>query len=420
MRRAQIARLGGVGIETLEQLGEADPEIDVPRLAEPTFAKLREQAALQLEFRRTGSHRAKTLEPEPERGFALLPKPSPGDLFFDIEGDPFWEPGRGLEYLLGVSEIVDGEPVFRAFWAHDRDGERAAFEQFVDFVHERLRVRPDLHVYHYAPYEPSALKRLAAAFATHEEEVDELLRREVLVDLYAVVRQGLRISHPRYSLKNVEQFFMARQAALKAGDDSIVLYERWREERDPRILDAISDYNEEDCLSTYLLREWLLERKAEAEAEWGTEIAWRDPPELREPNEEAIEEREERERLRDELLERGEVLAARLLDYHRREAKPVWWSFFDRLEQTREELVEDAEAIGALELVESRGDGVHLFRFPLQQHKLDAGDAVIDPLTGKGAGHIRALDDVAGTLELARGKQIDERPLPQALIPGGP
>src|SRR5439155_13383532 len=134
------------------------------------------------------------------------------------------------------------------------------------FVRDRLERHPDLHVYHYAPYEQTALKRLMGEYATREDAVDDLLRGEVLVDLYAVVRQGLRISHPRYSIKNVEQFYMEREAALRAGDASIVLYERWREERDPRILDAIAEYNEEDCLSTYLLREWLLERKAEAEA----------------------------------------------------------------------------------------------------------------------------------------------------------
>ena len=78
--------------------------------------------------------------------------------------------------------------------------------QFVDLVHDRLHDDPYLHVYHYAAYETSALKRLASMYGTREEEVDELLRREIFVDLYAVVRQGLRISHPRYSLKNVEQF----------------------------------------------------------------------------------------------------------------------------------------------------------------------------------------------------------------------
>ncbi len=33
-----------------------------------------------------------------------------GDLFFDIEGDPFWEAGKGLEYLWG---IVDTAGAFR-------------------------------------------------------------------------------------------------------------------------------------------------------------------------------------------------------------------------------------------------------------------------------------------------------------------
>ncbi|MEX0673676.1 MAG: AAA domain-containing protein, partial [Gaiellaceae bacterium] len=245
----------------------------------------------------------------------------------------------------------------------------------------------------------------------------------VLVDLFAVVRQGLRISHPRYSLKNVEQFYMEREAELRAGDDSILLYERWREERDDAILRSIEEYNEEDCLSTYLLRQWLLERKAEAEAEWGTAIEWREPPEAREPVEEEVEKKEERERLRAELLDRGDDalrLAGHLLEYHRREAKPVWWAFFDRLEQTSEELVEDAEAIGGLELDGEIAERTYAFRFPLQQHKLEPGDGVIDPVTGKGTGTIAELDDVAGTLTLYRGAKVAERPLPRALIPGGP
>ena len=159
--------------------------------------------------------------------------------------------------------------------------------------------------------------------ATREEEVDELLRREVFVDLYAVVRQGLRISHPRYSIKNVEQFYMAREAELRAGDDSIMLYERWRLEGDQAILDAIEDYNEEDCVSTFLLRDWLLDRKARREATWATEIAWRETPESHAPT-------RRRSRCatsasgcaRVLLRARGAARSRELLDYHRREAKP--------------------------------------------------------------------------------------------------
>lgn len=420
IRRDQIKRLAAVGITTLAQLGAAPEDTDVPRMAGVTFEKLRHQAALQFHQRLSGQHDFQLLEPEKERGLGLLPKPSPGDLFFDIEGDPFWEPQRGLEYLFGVTELRDAEPHFTALWAHDREQERTIFEQFVDHVHARLLEHPDLHVYHYAAYEPTALKRLASVYATRVEELDELLRREIFVDLYAVVRQGLRISHPRYGLKQVEQFFMQRHAELRAGDDSILLYEQWRLEQEPAILAAIEEYNDEDCHSTCLLRGWLLERKAEAEAIWGTGIDWREPPEAREPKEEKVELLEERERLTAELLERGETLAARLLDYHRREAKPVWWAFFDRLEKTSEELVEDAEAIGGLDHAAELGDRTHRFRFPVQQHRLDVGDTVFDSATGKSAGEIQQLDDVKGTLTLRLTKAADELEPPGALVPGGP
>ncbi len=424
IRRDQIVRLGEAGITTLAELGDAPRETDVPRLAATTFENIRHQAELQLRHRRTGAHAYETLRPEDERGLALLPKPSPGDLFFDMEGDPFWEPSGGLEYLFGVLWLEDGEKQFKPFWAHDREGERRAFEQFVDFVRKRIERHPDLHVYHYAPYEPSALKRLMGEYATREDAVDDLLRGEVLVDLYAVVRQGLRISHPRYSIKNVEQFYMERKAELRSGDDSIVLYERWVDERDDAILRGIEAYNREDCLSTYLLREWLLDRKAEAQAAWGTEIPWRAPPELREITPEAEEEREEREALREELLARGEELAAHVLEYHRREAKPVWWAFFHRLELTVPELIEDAESIGGLEWdgqepeLDKRSR-VYTFSFPIQQHKLDPGDEVVDPYTGESAGTIFELDDLAGRLRLRRGPILFGEPLPQAIIPGG-
>ena len=58
----------------------------------------------------------------PGKGFDLLPAPDPGDIFYDIEGDPHVE--GGLEYLHGLWAPDTG---FRAIWAHDRDaGARGA------------------------------------------------------------------------------------------------------------------------------------------------------------------------------------------------------------------------------------------------------------------------------------------------------
>ena len=104
--------------------------------------------------------------------------------------------------------------MFRAFWAHDRREEKVAFEAFVDFVIAALAEDPTIHVYHYAPYEPSALKRLMGRHGTREEEIDRLLREQVLVDLYAVTLQALRTSKPGYSIKQIEEFYMG---AARAG-----------------------------------------------------------------------------------------------------------------------------------------------------------------------------------------------------------
>jgi predicted RecB family nuclease len=101
MRRDQTVRIEKEGIATVAQFACASDDARPPTMAPSTFETLRDQAAMQVAAR-ANDHTWKVLQPEPARGFELLPSPSVGDLFFDIEGDPFWEPGRGLEYLWGI------------------------------------------------------------------------------------------------------------------------------------------------------------------------------------------------------------------------------------------------------------------------------------------------------------------------------
>ncbi len=424
MRRDQSRRLEEAGIPTVAALAEAPDEARPAKMAPRTFESLRDQAAMQVAERVSGQHAWKHLVPEPKRGFELLPPPSAGDLFFDIEGDPFWEPARGLEYLWG---IVDTDRSFKPFWAHDRTQERRAVEGVIDLIREHRAAVPAMHVYHYAAYEINALKRLTCQHGTREEELDELLRGEVFVDLYKVVSQGLRHSHARYGLKQVETFYFTRTVDLRAGDDSIILYENWLESHDTAILDEISDYNEEDCLSTLELRDWLLARRPEGAPP-------PEPKEMRDLPDGAVETEELRAALAaglpDDPLKVAEAdrprwLLAQLLLYHRREAKPVWWQFFDRIGRPSEELQErDSDAIGGLGPAGGPiGSGKSLewpFTFPAQQHHLGEGSDVFDPATGRSAGEITFLDDETGTLRLKRGPSLDDVPMPLALIPGGP
>ena len=138
---------------------------------------------------------------------------------------------------------------------------------------------PDMHIYHYAAYEKTALRRLMSRHGTREEEVDRLLRNEVLVDLYRVVRQGIRLSTDSYSLKKVERLYMpAREESIADAAGSMVMYERWLISRedggdgDATLLDEIAMYNERDCISTAQLRDWLEARRVEEEALRGAPI----------------------------------------------------------------------------------------------------------------------------------------------------
>jgi uncharacterized protein len=436
--RAQAARLVEVGIDTCAALAAATPLDRPDRVGRSTFERLRDQARLQVHERTTGEQTYELLPLEHGRGFARLPTPRPGDLFFDMEGDPFYE-GEGLEYLFGVSRIERGEPVFRAYWARDRPEEKLAFEAFIDFVMGALAEDPTIHVYHYAPYEPTALKRLMGRHGTREDELDQLLRGQVLVDLYAVTIQALRTSRPGYSIKQIEAFYMDRRdQEVTDGGDSIVRFEEWLESGDQALLDAIEAYNEVDCTSTIELHRWLLKRRKEAQKKFSVAIPWRPSPGSTEPAPEAEGIRDELARLEaaltaglpEELVEaseaeRGRWLLAQLLRYHRREDKPCWWAYFARLDMSGEELVEDAEAIGQItadpdaQPVADKRSFIYTLRFPEQEHKLTPGAGIQDPATERGIDVVE-IDNAAGTLRIRRGQNRTAEPLPSSLIPGGP
>lgn len=438
----QTRKLEAFGITTMAGLGTAESDHRVPRIGARTLQRLRTQARLQV---RRGPD---TTTPPPvefvrdcseSQGFRLLPEPDEGDVFYDIEGDPYIGDG-GLEYLHGLSWVEDGELRFWPIWAHDEAAEKAGFERLMDFLVERRLRFPNMHVYHYAPYETSALKRLMGRYATRENSLDELLRGEVFVDLYRIVRQAMVIGSPSYSLKKLEPLYMPkRDGAIVDAGSSIVEYERWLDEPDQQILDDIEQYNRVDVESTFLLRGWLEERRVEAMA-GGIDCTRPLPPSPYVPPPTAVELDEIDASLRAQLEATGQPearLMADLLEWHEREDKPEWWAYFNRLELDDDEMFDDSECIAGLEPfgepVPEKRSLIWTYQFdPAQEIKLGKGAKVHDPASAfhnlrvdkddqipNAQVELLSLDTLRGELTFKRGAG-STAPHPRALVAGRP
>jgi uncharacterized protein len=201
--KTQIKELKQRSIETVSDLAALSLPIDwkPDRGAVTSYTRIREQARIQVEGRNSGENKFEILPVEENFGLNCLPEPSDGDMFFDIEGDPFVGEA-GMEYLFGYQhKNKKGKMVQVSDWSFSFTEEKTMFESFVDFVMKRWAQYPGLHIYHYAPYEPSALKRLMGRYATREEEIDQMLRAGLFVDLYSIVRHSIRASVESYSIK---------------------------------------------------------------------------------------------------------------------------------------------------------------------------------------------------------------------------
>jgi len=439
--------LAGLVLPLVPPLEEVRPE---------SLERVRRQARLQVEGDDAGRTLHELVEPtrlndgtlEPNRGLLALPQPRPGDLFFDIEGDPYAF-DDGIEYLFGVLEPglpdADGNATFHAFWARDADGrvtrdaEKLAFEQLTDFFMERVARDPAIHIYHYAAYEPTALAALMGRHATRETEVDSLLRGSVLVDLFRVVRQGIRASVESYSIKRLEPLYgFTREIDLRDAGSSIAAFEAWLQldgesARDDESLRTIERYNHDDVVSTLLLRDWLEARRPELAAQVGEPLPRPAPKPGEAPEElgEALAHiKEIADRLTDgvpaDAAERSPAqharwLLAQLLSWHRREEKSFWRRYFTLMNDlTDEDRIAEKEPMGRLTYVgvvdQVKRSRIHRYRFPPQEHAIQVGRDVRDPATRGSPGSVVAIDEAACTIDLSRGT-ASAAPHPTSLVP---
>jgi predicted RecB family nuclease len=391
-----------------------------------TYVRVREQARLQLQSRGKRPPLHELLAVEPEKGLCRLPVPSPGDLFVDLEGDEYAAEG-GREYLFGIASVDGG---YRSIWAFSDADERCGFEWVVDMIVEAARVNPGMHVYHYAPYEPTAFKRLMGRYATRERELDSMLREGRFVDLLAVVRQAVRAGVESYSIKRLEPLYdFRREVALEDANRSLTQMAYALESGHPNdvatnVRTVVEGYNRDDCVSTLRLRDWLERIRSDLVAT-GVDVPRRelvagDAPAVVDERAQRVDEfrarliadipdvRSERD---DE--QQGRWLLAYMLDYHRREDKATWWEYFRLCDLAQEDLYDERQAVAGMVFVERvdrvmskngrpTGSVIDRYTYPAQEMEIDRGDDVMVQDKVK-LGNVVGVDRAARTIDIRKG-----------------
>lgn len=427
VQRLQRKELADWGVTTLTALARLPVPLErrPSRGSAAALERVREQARLQLEARLSGRPTCELLPVEPNSGLAALPTPSPLDVFLDLEGDRQAEKG-GFDYLFGYAlRDETGALQYEALWALSPAEENAAFERLIDLIVERRGRDPSMHVFHYAPYEPTAMKRLMGKYATRADELDALLRAEVFVDLYRVVRQGLRAGVDSYSIKTLEPLYgLIREVDLKKASRHLRAVEYAIAKRDtasltPQIRDAVRGYNRDDCVSAHALRDWLETLRQREEERLGAQIPRPAPPDVK--ANEKLKERLARIREVSEALtarlptdrtpeQQAQWILAQLLEWHRREDKVHWWEYFRLNDMTDEELLDERAGVAGLEFVSrvgttKRGVVIDRYAFPPQDTDLEDDDDAFEPGSEKPSpiAKIATIDVERRTIDLRKG-----------------
>lgn len=427
IQKTQRRELAAWGVVTLTALAQ----LPVPLQRKPSrgsvaaLQRAREQARLQLEARTSAQIPYELLPIEPEQGLAALPEPSPLDVFLDLEGDRLAEHG-GFDYLFGYALLDEsGKRHYEAVWALSAADEKAAFERLIDLVIERRARDPGMHVYHYATYETTAMKRLMGKYATRADDLDDLLRAEVFVDLLSVVRRGLRAGVDSYSIKRLEPLYgLVREVNLQVASRRLRAVEcaiAWKDAAalTPELLDTVRGYNRDDCLSALELRVWLEVVRAQAEKQSEWPVPRPTPPEAKVS--EKLEGQLARIRSVAEALTAGlriertpeqeaQWVLAQLLEWHRREDKVAWWEYFRLNDMPAAELLDDSAGIADLQFEQrlettKRGVVVDRYTFPPQDTDFRDRDDAYAPGSAKPAAvaTVETINVGRRTIDLRKG-----------------
>lgn len=250
---SRYTQLQALALTTVESLASVSPKQlePLPGFGNETAQKLVRQAQSTLQNQAF-------LLPSPQHNGHAAPvsllhalPTATVELYFDIEA----EPNLDLVYLHGVL-VVDRRThtqTFHPLVAENPEGERQIWEAFLDLVW----TYPEAPIFHFCPYEAQTVERLAQLYGTPSHRVRPLLNR--FFDLHQWVTHSVTLPVESYALKPIARWlgFDWRNPAAN-GAQSIYWYAQWLATGDRDYLNAILDYNEDDCRATYYIKDWLV------------------------------------------------------------------------------------------------------------------------------------------------------------------
>jgi predicted RecB family nuclease len=175
---------------------------------------------------------------------------APIELYFDIEA----EPSLNLVYLHGVL-VIDRQrnhQQFYPFLAKQPDQEAEAWHSLVALFQRY----PDAPIFHFCSYEVQTVARLAKLYGAPDRFFELLLPR--FFDIHEWVTRTVSLPIESYTLKLIAKWvgFQWRNSAAN-GAQAICWYSEWLETGNAEVLEDIVLYNEDDCLATYQVKDWL-------------------------------------------------------------------------------------------------------------------------------------------------------------------
>jgi uncharacterized protein len=183
-------------------------------------------------------------------------------MFFDIEWFNSVFEKKPNVFMFGW---VDSQEKFESLDSLKAEDELQNFQEFVRRAKAKMESNPLARIYHFHTPEVEHLRKLADKHEQLHEEVEFLVSR--MVDLRLNVISIIAPGANSYSIKDLERYYDAdiklnrKGNLVEGGADAMLLYYKATVIDTPNAIshmDVIRDYNKDDCLSTKLLRDWLV------------------------------------------------------------------------------------------------------------------------------------------------------------------